>query len=84
MKAGTAQKMILNMISTAVMIKCGRVTGNFMTAMTPVNAKLRKRAVFIVEEITSVSADVAQRVLEENGYDIRESVRKIRENGGLR
>ena len=84
MKAGTAQKMILNMISTAVMIKCGRVTGNFMTAMTPVNAKLRKRAVFIVEEITSVSAEEAQRTLEENGYDIRESVRKIRENGEKR
>jgi len=78
MKAGTAQKMTLNMISTAVMIKQGRVTGNFMTAMRPVNAKLKKRAVFMICELTGVLPEQAEQALEAAGGDIRAAVRTLK------
>ena len=48
MKAGTAQKMVLNMISTSVMIKRGKVFGNLMVDVQPTNEKLKMRAVSIV------------------------------------
>ena len=52
MKSGTAQKLVLNMISTSLMIKMGRVKGNKMVNMTPVNNKLVKRGtLMIVEEL---------------------------------
>ena len=60
MKAGTAQKMALNMISTMTMVKLGHVTGNFMTSMKPVNKKLLARAVFIVSQVCDVD-ETAQR-----------------------
>ena len=49
MKSGTAQKMILNMISTATMIKLGYVKGNKMVNMQPKNSKLRMRAIKIIQ-----------------------------------
>ena len=78
MKAGTAQKMTLNMISTAVMIKLGRVTGNLMTAMRPVNAKLKKRAIFMIRELTEAKPEKAEQALELAGGDIREAVRALK------
>ena len=78
MKAGTAQKMTLNMISTAVMIKQGRVTGNFMTAMRPSNAKLQKRAIFMIRELTGAAPEQAERALEQAGGDIRAAVRALK------
>ena len=80
MKAGTAQKITLNMISTAAMIKLGRVTGNFMTAMRPVNAKLKKRAVFIISELTGASAEQSEQALETAGGDIQTAVRSLKGN----
>ena len=74
MKAGTAQKMVLNMISTAVMIKLGKVTDNFMTWMTPTNQKLHKRACFIISKVCSVTEEVAARLLEENGNNIQRAI----------
>ena len=79
MKAGTAQKMVLNMISTTVMIKLGRVTGNFMTSMRPTNAKLKKRAIFIITELTGVSPEKAEQILELSNGDIRAAVRQLKE-----
>ncbi len=79
MKAGTAQKMVLNMISTTVMIKLGRVTGNFMTAMRPTNDKLHKRALFIISELTGVSYDKAEKILAMNDGDIQTVIRKLKE-----
>ena len=55
MKAGTAQKMICNMISTASMIKIGKVYNNLMVDVCPTNEKLMKRACGIIEEITNAS-----------------------------
>jgi len=79
MKAATAQKMTVNMISTCAMIRLGRVTGNFMTAMRASNVKLRKRAEFIVSSVCCVPEDDAATVLKKNHYDIRESVSELRE-----
>ena len=59
MKAGTATKLVLNMISTTVMIKLGKVYKNFMVDLKVVNEKLKDRGVRIIKEITRVSEDEA-------------------------
>jgi N-acetylmuramic acid 6-phosphate etherase len=66
MKGGLAQKMVLAALSTAVMVKLGKVRGNFMTHVTPVSNKLRGRAVRIVMEITGVDRARARDLLREN------------------
>lgn len=60
MKAGTAQKMVLNMISTGVMIKCGKVYGNFMVDLKPTNNKLVERAKLIIMESTGCERETAE------------------------
>jgi N-acetylmuramic acid 6-phosphate etherase len=67
MKAGTATKLALNMISTSVMIKLGKTYGNLMVDVQPTNSKLRDRARRIVEAATGVSASEAQRLIAECG-----------------
>lgn len=76
MKAGTAQKIILNMISTAAMVKCGCVYENLMINLKPSNKKLRNRMIGIVTEILSCTHEKAQTLLEENNWSIREAVQK--------
>lgn len=63
MKAGTAQKLILNMISTSVMIKLGKVVGNKMVDMQLSNNKLVERGTRMIMEQTDLSRDQAQRLL---------------------
>jgi len=65
LKAGTAQKLVLNMLSTATMIKLGYVTGNRMTNVQTRNAKLRERAIRIVQSEAGLNEEQAQRVLDE-------------------
>ncbi len=77
MKAGTAQKLILNMISTAAMIQLGRVKGNKMVDMQLSNIKLQGRAARMVASEIGVSLDEATKLLEQWG-----SVRKVIENYG--
>ena len=67
MKSGTAQKMVLNMISTALMIKMGRVEGNRMVKMQLTNEKLIDRGTRMIEESTGLSYDEARRRLLEAG-----------------
>ena len=74
MKAGTAQKIILNMISTASMVKCGCVYENMMINLKPTNKKLRRRMIGIVTEILDCSSEEAEKLLEENGWSIRSAV----------
>ena len=62
LKAGTAQKMVLNMISTAVMVKAGRVYRNLMVDVRPTNAKLVERARRIIALAADVSPEEADRV----------------------
>ena len=59
LKAGTAQKMVLNMISTAVMIRLGKTYSNLMVDVQPKNAKLRQRARRIVAEATGLEVEQA-------------------------
>jgi N-acetylmuramic acid 6-phosphate etherase len=71
LKAGTAQKMILNMLSTATMIRLGYVTGNRMTNMLTRNTKLRARAVRILMAETGLDEAKANAQLETAGGDLR-------------
>lgn len=74
MKAGTAQKMVLNMLSTGVMIKLGKVYGNLMIDVRASNAKLRDRAQRIVREATGVDVIRAAAMLEQTHEDVRLAV----------
>lgn len=67
MKSGTAQKLVLNMISTATMIQLGRVKGNKMVNLKPTNSKLRNRAIRIICESTGVGENLALQLLELHG-----------------
>ncbi len=74
MKAGTAHKMILNMISTAVMIRQGHVYENLMINLRPANIKLEDRMVRIVSDILEVDRDTARKLLDDNGFVIRAAI----------
>ena len=74
MKAGTAQKMILTMLSTAVMVKLGRVYSNLMVSLLPISSKLRERARRIVMTEAGVDYETAAKTLEETGYDIKAAI----------
>ena len=71
MKAGTAQKMILNMLSTASMIKLGWVYGNLMSNLRATNDKLRRRACAILAEETGLSGEESARTFHAAGGDLR-------------
>ncbi|HEX8160586.1 MAG TPA: N-acetylmuramic acid 6-phosphate etherase [Pyrinomonadaceae bacterium] len=70
LKAGTAQKLVLNMISTATMIRLGYVSGNRMTNLSPRNEKLRARAARIFAAESGATEDEARAALEAAGYDL--------------
>ncbi len=70
MKAGTAQKMILNMISTGIMIRQGKVYENVMIDVLPTNEKLVERAKRIISTVTGISKEQASRVLKEADKDV--------------
>ncbi len=78
MKAGTAQKMVLNMLSTASMIRIGKVYENLMIDLRPTNIKLKKRAAGIVSKITGISKEKAAQLLEENDYKIKPVILMIK------
>lgn len=74
LKAGTATKLILNTLTTAVMARLGRVWGNRMVEVQPRSRKLRARAVRLVAELGGVSAGRARRALERAGGRVRVAV----------
>lgn len=65
MKSGTAQKMVLNMISSTLMIRSGKVLGNKMVCMNLSNEKLYQRAIHMLEELLDISSEQATRLLGE-------------------
>ena len=67
LKAGTAQKLVLNMISTAVMVGLGKAYQNLMVDVVQTNEKLQKRALRIVVEATGVEEAAAAAALEQAG-----------------
>jgi N-acetylmuramic acid 6-phosphate etherase len=70
MKAGTAQKMVLNLLSTASMVRLGRVYDNWMIYLALTNRKLRRRGERILEEAAGVSASAAAHALRQAGHDL--------------
>jgi N-acetylmuramic acid 6-phosphate etherase len=95
MKAGTAQKMVLNMLSSGAMTRLGYVYGNLMVHVTPRNSKLAARSVNILQQAADVSAEIAARALRVAGnsvpvalvmlqaeVDRREAERALKSAGG--
>ena len=74
LKSGTAQKMVLNMLSTAVMVKLGKVYSNLMVDVCASNQKLVARAVSIVCCATGVSPERARGVLDEAGFSAKTAI----------
>lgn len=70
MKAGTATKLVLNMLSTIAMVKLGRVKDNLMVNVQATNDKLRARAVRLVQALTERKAEDAQAALESHGWRV--------------
>ena len=80
MKAGTAQKLILNMLSTCAMVQTGKVYENLMINLRPVNIKLTKRMISIVKELTDYDDAEAESALRAHNWNIRETVDAARQN----
>jgi len=74
MKAGTSQKLILNMLSTATMIRLGKVYGNLMVDVSVSNDKLLRRAQGLVAKITGVDADHAAQLLSQANNEVKTAV----------
>lgn len=74
MKAGTAQKMVLNMLSTGAMVKLGKVYENLMVDVEATNLKLVERCKKIVVEATGVTREMAEEYLEKTNYDVKLSI----------
>jgi N-acetylmuramic acid 6-phosphate etherase len=74
MKAGTAQKLVLNMLSTAAMIRLGMTYSNWMINVTMTNTKLRARGVHMLREILGVSLEEAQKLTERSGGKLKVAV----------
>jgi N-acetylmuramic acid 6-phosphate etherase len=78
MKAGTAQKLILNMLSTGAMIKLGKVYGNLMVDVKPTNIKLQERARRIIMTLTDCNKETAQQALTKMGGKVRAAIELIK------
>jgi N-acetylmuramic acid 6-phosphate etherase len=74
MKAGTAEKLALNALSTTVMIRLGKTFGNLMIDLRPTNAKLRRRAARIVATATGLELEEAQRLLDTAGGEVKTAI----------
>lgn len=74
LKAGTATKLVLNLITTLALARSGKVMSNLMIDLNPSNTKLRDRATRIVQELTKADATAARQALEANGWIIRQAV----------
>jgi N-acetylmuramic acid 6-phosphate etherase len=74
MKAGTAQKLVLNMLSTGVCVRLGYVYGNLMVNVQPKNAKLQDRAQRIIAQASGVSYQRAGELLEQSGRSVRTAI----------
>ncbi len=74
MKAGTAQKLVLNMITTTAMIRLGKVYNNYMIDLVPVNAKLIKRSIRLIKEITNCDVEVAENAFYASDKQVRTAI----------
>ena len=74
LKAGTAQKMVLNMLSTGAMIRLGKTYGNLMVDVQPTNAKLRQRAVTMIAETTGLPEPAAATLLHDADNEVKTAI----------
>ena len=74
LKSGTAQKLVLNMISTGAMVKCGKVYQNLMVDMKATNIKLMDRACRMVVEATGIARAEAQTLLKQTDFDVKPAI----------
>lgn len=74
MKSGTAAKMVVNSISTGVMIKSGMVYGNYMVNVLPTNKKLETRAIRMISSITGLDIEKSSKLFEESGKSVAVSI----------
>ena len=74
LKAGTATKLVLNMLSTISMIKIGKVYNNLMVDLQSSNAKLTDRGIRIIMEVTGTDFDTAQETLERAGGSVKTAI----------
>lgn len=74
LKAGTAQKMVLNMLSTSAMILLGKTFGNLMVDVRATNQKLHRRAISIVRQATGVDEDAAEGLLSVSGGEVKTAI----------
>jgi len=74
LKAGTAQKMVLNMLSSGVMIRLGKTFGNLMVDEQPTNSKLRERARRIVAQACGISDEAAASLLEASQAEVKTAI----------
>jgi len=77
LKAGTATKVALNIISTGAMVALGKVCGNLMIDLHTTSTKLRDRAVRVLAELGQCDYDSARNLLESNGWNLRAVVEKL-------
>jgi N-acetylmuramic acid 6-phosphate etherase len=82
LKAGTATKLILNMLTTLAMVKLGKVISNLMIDLNPSNTKLRDRAVRIVQDITGADSDTAKDALEKSEWIVKIACQRLRKGKG--
>lgn len=80
MKSGTAQKLVLNMLTTTAMIRLGKVYENMMIDLQLTNQKLKERAKRVIMIITGVSYDVAESFLEKSGWHVKTALVMIKAN----
>ena len=78
LKAGTATKLILNMITTISMVRIGKVISNLMVDLNPSNVKLRDRAARIVAELTGATYEDARDALVKHKWDVKKVVASFR------
>lgn len=83
MKAGTAQKLVLNAFSTAVMVRLGRVYSNLMIDMVATNAKLRGRMISILVEATGCAEEVSRQALDEAGGNLKTALVSLVSGAGI-
>jgi N-acetylmuramic acid 6-phosphate etherase len=79
LKAGTATKLVLNMLSTAALIRAGRTRGDLMVDLRATNAKLRERAIRMVRGETGLDETAARAALEANGWNVRRTLEAHRQ-----
>ena len=74
LKAGTATKMVLNMLTTGAMVRIGKTFGNLMVDLTATNEKLRDRSQRIVSDLTGLSSEAAQKILSECSHQVKTAI----------